>query len=201
VLEHWPVSSAGDRDRFTTAASWRGPYGSVQYGGRSFGLKVHEWRKFVELPKRAQQTFEIALNIHPAEELDLNLLRRHSWQIVDPRAVAADPAAFRRYVQTSGAEFSVAQGIYVETASGWFSDRTVRYLASGKPALVQETGFGRNFPTGEGLIAFRTLEDAVEGAGRIARDYAGHCRAARMLAEAYFDSDKVLGRLIEEVGI
>ena len=101
----------------------------------------------------------------------------------------------------SGAEFSVAQGIYVETESGWFSDRTVRYLASGKPALVQDTGFSRNYPTGEGLVAFRTMDEAVTGAERITRDYDEHARAARAIAETYFDSDRVLGQLLEETGL
>jgi hypothetical protein len=201
VLEHWPVSEEGSRDRFTTVASWRGPYGPIQHGDRIFGLKVHEFRKFIELPARVQQRFEIALDIDPTDGKDLTLLRHYGWQIVDPRAAAPDPVAFRRYVQTSGAEFSVAKGIYVETESGWFSDRTVRYLASGKPALVQDTGFSRTYPVGEGLVAFRTLEQAIDGAQRIARDYERHCRAARALAETCFDSDKVLGRLVDEVGI
>jgi len=201
VMEHWPVSDNGALDRFTTVASWRGPYGPIKYGGKTFRLKVHEFRKFMELPRRAPEKFELALDIDPADGKDLNLLRRHGWQIVDPKVAAPDPHAFRRYVQASGAEFSVAKGIYVETESGWFSDRTVRYLASGKPALVQDTGFSRNYPVGEGLIAFRTLEQAVAGAERIARDYDKHCRAARALAETYFDSDKVLGQLIDEVGI
>ena len=112
-----------------------------------------------------------------------------------------DRSPFVEYVQASGAEFSVAQGIYVETQSGWFSDRTVRYLASGRPVLVQDTGFSRNYPVGEGLVAFRTMEEAVAGAERIARDYAEHGRAARAIAEAYFDSDRVLGRLLEETGL
>jgi hypothetical protein len=201
VLDHWPVSREGDRGRFTTVASWRGPYGAVRYGGKTFGLKVHEFRKFIELPERTQQTFELALNIHPADVKDLNLLRHHCWQIVNPGIVVPDPVAFRRYVQTSGAEFSVAQGVYVETESGWFSDRTVRYLASGKPVLVQDTGLSRNYPVGDGLVTFRTLDEAVLGAERIASDYDRHCRTARSLAEAYFDSDRVLERLIEQVGI
>jgi hypothetical protein len=201
VLDYWPVSSSDHPDRFTTVASWRGPYGPVQHRGRTYGLKVHEFRKFVELPELTQRAFEIALDIHPTEEKDLNLLRHHGWQIVDPKVVAPDPVAFRRYVQTSGAEFSVAQGIYVETESGWFSDRTVRYLASGKPALVQDTGFSDNYPVGDGLVAFRTLPQAVAGVERIARDYDMHCHAARTLAETYFDADKVLGRLVDEVGI
>jgi hypothetical protein len=201
VLEHWPVSDRGAPERFTTVASWRGPYGPVQHEGVTYGLKVHQFRRVIELPERVSQTLELALDIHPAEERDRELLRRHGWRVVDPRTVAPDPAAFRAYVQGSGAEFSVAQGIYVETGSGWFSDRTVRYLASGKPALVQETGFSRNYPVGDGLLAFATLDEAVAGAARIGRDYAQHCRAARALAEQYFDSDKVLAELADAVGV
>jgi hypothetical protein len=201
VLDHWPVSGERDLSRFTTVATWRGPYGPVQYSGRTFGLKVHEFRRFIEVPELVPQTFEIALDIHPAEEKDLRLLHQHGWRLVDPQVVVPDPDAFRRYVQGSGAEFSVAQGVYVETRSGWFSDRTVRYLASGKPALIQDTGFSRNYPVGEGLVPFSTPEEAIAGAGRIGSDYEEHCRAARALAEEYFDSDKVLGQFVEEAGV
>jgi hypothetical protein len=201
VLEEWPVCAEGRRDRFTTVASWRGPYGPVQQGDTTLGSKVHEFRKFLQLPEQVRGAFEIALDIHAADVKDLNLLRSHGWLVVDPTVVAPDPSAFRRYVQTSGAEFSVAQGIYVQTWSGWFSDRTVRYLAAGKPALVQDTGFSRNLPIGEGVVAFRTPEEAAAGAKRILCDYDRHCQAARSLAETYFDSDKVLGQLIEEVGV
>jgi hypothetical protein len=113
--------------------------------------------------------------------------------------VVPDPSSFRRYVQHSSAEFSVAQGIYVDTHSGWFSDRTVRYLASGRPVLVQDTGWSRNYPSGCGLLAFRTLDDAVAGADRIAVDYEQHCHAARAIAEQFFDSNKVLSKLLQAV--
>src|SRR5205823_11896876 len=83
---------------FTTVVSWRGPYGAVQHNGKTFGLKVHEFRKFIALPKRTSQTFEIALDIHPSEEKDLDLLKRNEWQLVDPGKVASTPQAFRRYV-------------------------------------------------------------------------------------------------------
>jgi hypothetical protein len=207
VLKDWPVTAAQKINRFTTIASWRGAFGPVQFDGRTFGLKVHEFRKCLPLPKRvagsraAGSTFEIALDIDPGDARDLTALRENGWLIADPRESAGDPAAFRGYVQESGAEFSVAQGIYAETNSGWFSDRTVRYLASGKPALVQETGFSRNVPAGRGLVAFRTLDEAVRGAESIAEDYAAHCRAAREIAEQYFDSEKVLGGLLEETGV
>jgi len=173
----------------------------VTWRGHTFGLKLHEFRKFIDLPAQSGATFELALDIHPADEGDAGLLREHGWHLVDPTKVASTPTAFREYVQGSGAEFSVAQGIYVETGSGWFSDRTTRYLASGKPALVQDTGFSHNLPTGEGLLSFRTVEEAVEGAERIAADYEAHSEAARAIAEECFDSDRVLGRLLEEIGL
>ncbi|MQA89845.1 MAG: hypothetical protein GEU90_06375 [Gemmatimonas sp.] len=200
LLDEWPLCP-GSLDRFTTVANWRGPYAAIEYEGRTYGVKVHEFRKVFPLPQRVPWTFELALNIHPADGRDLDSLHAHGWRTVDPRPISGDPDAFRHYIQTSGAEFSVAQGVYVGTESGWFSDRTVRYLASGKPALVQETGFSQHLPSGEGLLSFRTLDEAVDGAARIARDYDGHCQAARAIAEEYFDSDKVLARMLEETGV
>jgi hypothetical protein len=200
MLEQWPVTPIPRLERFTTVASWRGAYGPLQWEGRVLGVKAHEFRKFVELPRRVDRsTFEIALEIYPGDAKDRSLLEEHGWKINDPKVVAGDPQAFRSYVQQSSAEFSVAQGVYVQTGSGWFSDRTVRYLASGKPALVQETGFSRNLPVGDGLLAFTTLDEASAGAARIIENYDGHCRAARALAEEYFDSRVVLSRLLNEV--
>ena len=199
VLDEW-TPGRGDAHRFTTVGGWRGAYGPITWEGRTFGLKVHEFRKLVQLPHQAAGTFEIALDIHPADATDRARLERHGWQIVDPRCVASDPDAYRDYVRGSGAEFSVAQGIYVETNSGWFSDRTAAYLAAGRPALVQDTGFSRTLPTGEGLLCFTSLEEAVAGAREIRRAYERHSRAARALAEAYFDSDAVLGGLLDDPG-
>ena len=187
--------------RFTTIASWRGPYGPVQQGATTFGLKVHEFRKLVDLPQRAPADFEIALDIDPADERDLHLLRDHGWRVVNPREVVPDPQSFDNYIRGSDAECSAAQGVYVATNSGWFSDRTVRYLAAGKPALVQNTGFSRTYPVGEGLIAFRTVEDAVRGVEAIQRDPRRHQEASRALAAEFFDSDLVIGRLLDEAGV
>jgi hypothetical protein len=201
VLEEWPVVAAADRDRFTTIASWRGAYGRVEHDGHVYGQKAHEFRKLAELPRRVPQTLEIALEIAPADAADAKLLRERGWRLVDPLLHTGEPDDFRRYVQGSAAELSPAQGIYVETGSGWFSDRTAAYLASGKPAVVQETGFSRTIPAGEGLLAFRTPADAATAVERIARDYDAHAEAARELAETWFDSDVVLGRLLDEVGL
>ncbi len=201
ILDEWRPARTATPTRFTTVASWRGPFGRVTHDGVQYGLKAHEFRKFASLPLSSPQAFEIALSVDPADGGDVQALRRSGWRLVDPKAVACDPFSFRRYVQGSGAEFSVAQGVYVETQSGWFSDRTVRYLASGKPALVQDTGFGRRYSCGRGLVPFRTLEDAVRGADLIARDYDAHSRAARAIAEECFDSDKVIASLLRNVGV
>jgi hypothetical protein len=201
TLGEWPVARECERDLLTTVGSWRGPYGPVRIDKLTYGVKAHAFRKVIELPGRARQRFQLALRIHPDERADLDLLRRHGWELVDPEEVASDPDSFRRYVQGSGGEFSAAQEVYAETESGWLSDRTVRYLASGKPALVQETGFSRNIPSGEGLVPYRILADAVAGAAAIAAGYERHCEAARALAEEHFDSDMVLSRLLDHAGV
>jgi hypothetical protein len=199
VLDDWPVSSGGDPSRFTTIATWRGPYGPVSHRGQTFGSKVHEFRKFAGIPGQTNGSFHIALNIDPADQKDRELLVRNSWSIADPRLVAPDLSSFRRWVQTSGAEFSVAQEMYVATKGGWFSDRTVRYLASGKPALVQDTGFTRNLPSGDGLVAFSTHNEAIAGVENIMTRYSDHAQAARRIAENYFESNRVLGNLLSQI--
>jgi hypothetical protein len=201
VLDDWPAATAPPPSRFTTVGSWRGSFGPIEADGKFYGQKVHEFRKFISLPKRLSVPFEIALDIHPTETSDLQQLAENGWRLVNPRVAAGDPGGFRSYVQSSLAEFSVAQGMYVETNSGWFSDRTVRYLASGKPALVQDTGFSRNLPTGEGLLSFHTIDEAIAGAESIVARYQQHCRTARHVALEHFDSDRVLGRLLAEIGV
>jgi hypothetical protein len=193
VLDEWPVAG-GSFDRFTTVATWRSPFGPIE----PYDLKHHQWRKFARLPTETGLIFEAALAIDPSDAADHNILDSQGWQLTDP-AVAAEPDGFRDYVRGSGAEFSVAQGIYVETRSGWFSDRSTRYLAVGRPVLVQDTGFTRTLPAGEGLVAFQTMEEAAAGARAIAGDYERHARAARAIAEEHFDSDRVLARLLAEV--
>lgn len=201
VLNLWPVASTGVASRFTSVGSWRDNYGTLEIDGLQLGLKVHEFRKFIEFPSRVSQVCELALDIHSAEVADIELLQANGWVIKDPRKVVPDPKTFREYIQWSGAEFSVAKGIYSQTRSGWFSDRTVRYLASGKPVLVQDTGFTSQYPVGSGLLAFSTFEQAISGAREIDRNYSDHCLAARQLAESWFDSDSVLKDLLERAGV
>jgi hypothetical protein len=200
VLDHWPkAESTGEK--FTSIASWRGLYGPVEYQGKVYGLRVHEFRKFAPLPRRCGTPFQLALDIQPADAKDVALLRDNGWDLADPRVVAGDPGSYQAYIRTSRAEFTVAKNMYVETRSGWFSDRSICYLASGKPVLAQDTGLGDLYPTGQGLLTFTTLDEAVAGVEEIGGHYARHARAARALAEEYFDSDKVLSRLLARLGV
>jgi len=199
ALAEWPATTAPG-SAFTTVATWRNPYGTVTYGGVTYGSRAHEFRRFIELPRLVDARFELALDIDAAEARDRRALERHGWTLRDPRAVAATPLAYRRFIQGSRAEFCVAQHMYVATRSGWLSDRSVCYLASGRPVLAQDTGFSDNYPVGEGLLAFTTLEEAAAGVESIQRDYARHSAAARALAEEHFDAPRVLRRLLARLG-
>ena len=202
VLDYWPSRDDGHDGRpFTSIASWRGAYGPVAYKGMTYGLRVHEFRKFIELPVVSQQDFQLALDIHPAEVKDITLLTDNAWSLVDPKVVAGDPWVYQSYIQHSKAEFMVAKNMYVQANSGWFSDRSICYLASGKPVLVQDTGIKHLYPTGEGLLTFTTTDEALSGVEEISRDYARHSHAARAIAEECFDSDKVLTRLLGKLGL
>jgi hypothetical protein len=121
--------------------------------------------------------------------------------LTDPARVARTPAAYRAFVRGSKAEFGVAKSGYVAARCGWFSDRSLCYLASGRPVIAQETGFSRFLPTGEGLFAFATEDDVPAAIDSLNADYARHARAARRLAEEHFDSDRVLGRLLQRLGV
>jgi hypothetical protein len=199
VLGRWPATS-GDFTTFSTIASWRGAFGPVTWNGRSYGLKAHEFRRFANVPVTSGLPFEIALDLHPADESDRALLERGGWRMHDPESVAT-PSGFANFVRASGAEFSVAQGVYVETASGWFSDRTVRYLASGRPAVVQDTGFSHSLPVGEGLFAFTTPREAQACVREVVRNYAHHSHEARRIAEDLFASDRALAPVLDAAGV
>lgn len=201
VLEYWPASTGVSGNAFTSVVSWRGPFGPIEYQGRTYGLRVHEFRKFMSLPSRTGRLFEIAVDIDASDSRDIAYMDEHGWVRLDPRAVAGDVESYRRYIAGSRAELMIAKNLYVDTRGGWFSDRSACYLASGRPVLAQDTGFQNSFPTGQGLLSFSTLEQAAAGVVEIDENYPRHCRAARELAEAYFDSDKVLTRLLSRLGI
>jgi hypothetical protein len=198
-LDYWKPNGDSTRRPFTTIASWRGSYNPIEFRGKTYGLRVHEFRKLAPLPKSTGKEFDIALDIHPADRADKVLLETNGWRIMEPRTVSGDPSSYQRFIRDSAAEFMVAKNMYVETQSGWFSDRSSCYLASGKPVLAQDTGLKALYPVGEGLLTFTSLEEAISGVEEICRNYAAHARAARAIAVDYFDSDKVLRSLLAEV--
>ena len=197
VLEHWPLAENINYG-FTTVGNWRG-YGSIEHEGTLYGQKAHSLRRFFELPMQARERFMPALAIHANEERDLEALHKNGWTLLDPAEVAATPDDYRQFIQRSKAELGIAKSGYVVSRCGWFSDRSVCYLASGKPVLAQETGFSRFLPTGEGLLAFNDTGDVLAAIDRINADYRRHARAARRIAEEHFESDHVLAQLLEEI--
>jgi len=202
VLDEWPAAHGGDgAGAITSIASWRGAYGPVAYQGTTYGLRAHEFRKFAPLPGLTARRFEIALDIHSADVTDIELLCGNRWSLIEPRRAAGDPWRYRDYIRSSAAEVMIAKGMYAQTRSGWFSDRSICYLASGRPVLAQDTGFGDTLPTGEGLLTFATVEEAAEATRAIGRDHARHALAARRLAEDFFDSSKVLGALARKLDL
>ena len=199
TLDSWPSLNGGSA--FTTVATWRGPFEPIEFAGRRYGVRAHEFRRFAELPGLIPEPFEIALEIDAADRKDVQLLVERGWKLVDPIAAAGDPERYRSFIQRSKAEVMIAKNMYVETRSGWFSDRSACYLASGKPVLAQDTGFARNYPVGEGLLSFRDLEEAADGAREISRNWGKHSKAAREIAEEHFDARKVLRRLLDDLGV
>jgi hypothetical protein len=201
VLEQWPYQRQAPGEWFTSIGSWRGPYAPIEHGGRTYGLRAHEFRKFVTLPRITKAQFQVALDIHSAETKDLALLSDNGWSLADPAEVACDPWVYRKYIQRSRAEFMATKGIYVDTHSGWFSERSICYLASGRPVIAQDTGLSDIYPVGQGLLTFSTLDEAAACVEEVLSNYPRHSRAARGLAEEFFDSDKVLLQLLEKLEI
>lgn len=200
LLDLWPVQKGRSAAPFTTVMNWSA-LPDCRHEHRVYGQKDREFEPFFTLPHEAGEPMEIAVSFEPKvcdPEPARQRLIAGGWQLADPMAVSRDPWTFQRYIQNSRAEFSVAKHGYVVTRSGWFSDRTASYLASGRPAVVQDTGFSDWLPTGSGLLAFRSREEALAGIEAVKARYDFHSREARALAEAFFDAPKVFSRLLEQ---
>lgn len=198
VLDWWRTGQRITRDRFTTIADWWGQ-GYLEYEGKLLGPKAEQFKSFIDLPRLAGESPEIALDINP-DSPDIELLRSHGWTLEDP-AVVSDPVTYRDYVSGSAGEFSCAKGVYAGTHCGWFSDRSSCYLAAGRPVVVQATGFEDLLPTGEGLFAVSNADEAAKAIRSIRGDYAFHSAAARRVAEAFFDSDRIAAEVLKHAGI
>jgi hypothetical protein len=197
VMSEWRTGQPY-REVFTTIMNWTS-HNSVEFGGVRYGQKDEEFRHYIELPAMvAPNRLELALGSGKTSPPPRALLEYKGWSLVDPNEVCPDLDSFRDYTEGSMAEWGIAKNGYVRGQSGWFSERSARYLAAGRPVVVQETGFSDVLPTGEGIVPFTDLAGAAAGVREIATNYERHSRAARAIAEEYFDSDKVLTRLLEE---
>ncbi len=192
-LDAWAVTPGRREGSWTTVMQWDS-YRTREYEGRRYGMKSDSFEMFIDLPARAGPIFEIALG---SESAPRDSLRAKDWRLLDPLEVTRDPWSYQEFIRGSKAEWSVAKHGYVASRSGWFSERSAAYLASGRPVLTQQTGFTEWLPSGAGLLAFETLDEALAGLEEIDASYEHHCRAARELAEAFFGAQQVLTHLIE----
>jgi hypothetical protein len=199
-LDQWPAAIDQRCASFSTVGDWRGSQHAV-FDGHLYEGKRSEFVRLLRVPHDSGQSIELAMCIGLSEAEDLGLLAWHGWDVLNHVQYAGDPYLYREFIQTSRAEFSVAKNGYVRSRGGWISDRTACYLASGKPALVQSTGFEHRLPTGKGLLTFTDLKEAVGGIREINANYLEHAHAARDLAERFFSSDVVLPKLLERVGL
>jgi hypothetical protein len=183
----------------TSVANWKHKGKDVVWRGESWRWSKHyEFMKFVDIPKHARLPMELAVGAISASE------RAHlvesGWRTI-ASATLDDPLAYRRYIQGSLGEFTVAKEQYVRPKSGWFSDRSVCYLAAGRPVIMQDTAFGKYVPTGEGLFSFKTKEDALEAIDAIASNYARHSRVALEIAHEYFRAERVISDMMRQAGL
>jgi GT2 family glycosyltransferase len=200
VIDLWPDRSAQPADLFTTVGNWRQEWRDVTFAGERYTWsKHHEFLRHLDLPQRSGAAFELALS--SCEQADRELLTGHGWRVRDGLEVSRGIDAYRDYVGSSRGEFTVAKDQNVRLRTGWFSDRSATYLASGRPVATQDTGFGAALPTGAGLFAFNSPEGAVEAIERIDADYSIHAWAARELAREHFDAGVVLGALLAHLDI
>ncbi len=191
VLDFWPAVSVEPGAPWTTIMSWR-----IENFGMSKG-KGAEVMRMADLPRKIGEPVLLAIAGQPPAEL----LRSRGWSVTDGVSASIDADAYRRFIQRSRGEIGFAKSMYVETRSGWFSDRTECYLATGRPAIARDTGFPDVLPCGEGLFAFTGEEDIVAAAAAVAADYGRHSRRAREIASEYFSAEKVLRSLLERAGI
>jgi hypothetical protein len=168
----------------------------MEYQGESFTWRKRiEWYRYLDLPRKSGQTFELAMDVESVPG-DRELLTAHGWQIADPMSVSTDPWSYRDYLRGSRAEFTVGKDMNVRLKSGWFSDRAACYLAAGRPVVEQDTGFGQVLPLGRGLHAFKTVDEAAEAIGVIERDYDKASAHASEVARDYFAANRVLGSML-----
>jgi hypothetical protein len=193
VLSAWPVTPGNANASFTTIMKWES-YPGKEYGNRHYGMKAMSFDPYMVIPQKTRSVMEIAVSDSSAPRQKLTA---NGWRLSSPNKVSSDPWNYQEYIQKSKAEFSIAKHGYVEARTGWFSERSAGYLASGRPVVLQDTGFSDWLYGDTGVIPFSSIDEALVAIEEVNNNYAVHSRAARDLAETYFSSGSVLTELLE----
>jgi hypothetical protein len=199
-LASWPFAADPPLDRFTTVMNWAS-YKPKEWNGRLWGQKDLTFNDYLNLPTRTPQRMVLAMGQGIGRQRPTEKLLGLGWTILEPDEVLPDHRSYHAFLSQSKAEWSIAKHAYVQARTGWFSCRSACYLAAGRPVVVQDTAWTAHLPHGEGLLAFTTLEEAVEGIAAINRDYPKHRRAARAFAEEHLDGAKVCRKLLQDAGL
>jgi len=196
-VDLFPFKPAKAKAPFTTVMNWQS-YEPIRYSGKTYGHKKEEFWKFLELPSKTKIPIELSVS---GKKIPTKRLTEAGWRIRDSHYVTRSFDAFVDYISVSKGEFSICKNGYVATKCGWFSDRSAAYLASGRPVVMQDTGFAEHLPCGRGLFAVRTVDEAAEAIEEINSDDERHSKWARDIAVEYLDTHKVLKRFLNELGI
>lgn len=197
-LDTWRTTEPGG-DTYTTITTWHNKGEGIEWqGDRYHWTKDIEFRKFIDLPRRRRIRIELAASV---ERPVRDYLLEHGWRNVESIPISLDMDRYRQYIQQSRAEFTVARDQYNRPRTGWSSDRSVCYLAAGRPVITQETGFSNHIPVGAGLFAYSTMDDILAAVDAIESDYPRHCQAARDIAAEYFSTDIILRSLMARAGL
>lgn len=200
IPDLWSTPTDPAAERFTTIATWKNAGKDIHFRGETYVWSKHlNFLRVMDLPSRTRQALEMALEVEDPAMRDL--LARNGWGLQEAFQVSRDLTTYQRYIHQSRGEFTVSKDLVTRTRSGWFSDRSVCYLAAGKPVVTQDTGFGKYVPAGVGLLAFEGVEEAAAAIDEVNRDYERHSREARRIALEYFGSDQVLGQLCQEADL
>jgi hypothetical protein len=198
-LEHWATDRPPSHSRFTTVTSWFNDDKDRTWDGDTYyWTKGREFRRFVNVGERWPDRFEMAV---AGSDEAKSILERNNWRSVDAHAVSADLDQYRRYIQDSYGEFTVARDQYVRPHTGWFSDRSACYLAAGRPVITQETGFSEVLPTGKGLFSFSAPDEIDAAIDEVLRDPSGNQAAAREIAREYFDGVRLVTEMLNLAGV
>ncbi len=199
VMDLWDNPYGFEGNTYNTITTWSNKGKCIDYQGETYyWTKDREFEKFLNLPKQRKVPFELAMGV---DETLWRRLGSYGWQQINSIEVSKNTDKYQEYIQQSRGEFTVARDQYTRPNTGWFSDRSSCYLAAGRPVITQETGFSKFLPTGNGLFAFKTMDDVLAAVDAIESDYHGNCRAAKEIAAEYFTAEKVIGSLMERADL